>query len=108
MLPRCSAVLLACVSLVTGCAVGPNYRTPKVPTPGGYAESIDAPAGASASAGGTSGAAADLTSWWHALNDPELDSLIERAIAGNPDLIMTLDRLHTAADFDAPFARSAQ
>jgi NodT family efflux transporter outer membrane factor (OMF) lipoprotein len=106
MLPRCSAVLLACVSLVTGCAVGPNYRTPKIPTPGGYTESIDAPVGASASAGGTSGAAVDLTSWWHALNDPELDSLIERAIAGNPDLIMALDRLQAARTFEAAIVGS--
>jgi len=102
MQARFAAVLLAfCMSLVAACAVGPDYRTPQVPTPGGYAESMNPPA-ASASAGSTSSpSAVDLTGWWHALNDPELDSLIERAIAGNPDLIMALDRLHAARTFEA-------
>jgi NodT family efflux transporter outer membrane factor (OMF) lipoprotein len=104
VIPR-RVALLAGVSLVAGCAVGPNYRTPQVPTPGGYAESTTAPA--AAAAGGTSGAPAlDLAQWWHALNDPELDSLIERAIAGNPDLIMALDRLQAARTFEAAIVGS--
>jgi NodT family efflux transporter outer membrane factor (OMF) lipoprotein len=104
VIPRLLA-LLAAVSFVAGCAVGPNYRTPQVPTPGGYAESTTAPATAAAVA--TSGApAVDLAEWWHALNDPELDSLIERAIAGNPDLIMALDRLQAARTFEAAIVGS--
>jgi NodT family efflux transporter outer membrane factor (OMF) lipoprotein len=34
-----------------------------------------------------------LTQWWHALNDPELDSLIDRAIRANPDIEVALTRL---------------
>jgi NodT family efflux transporter outer membrane factor (OMF) lipoprotein len=101
MQARFALLLAFCMSLVAACAVGPDYRTPQVPTPGGYAESMSPPA-ASASAGSTSSPpAVDLTGWWHALNDPELDSLIERAIAGNPDLIMALDRLQAARTFEA-------
>jgi NodT family efflux transporter outer membrane factor (OMF) lipoprotein len=38
----------------------------------------------------------DLAAWWHALNDPELDSLIERAVQSNPDVEIALDRLQAA------------
>jgi NodT family efflux transporter outer membrane factor (OMF) lipoprotein len=103
-MPRLTAFLLTLgVSLVTGCAVGPNYRTPKLPTPDGFAEAVGAAAPASAPAGGSTAAApaVDLTTWWHALRDPELDSLIERAISGNPDVIIALDRLQAARTFEA-------
>ena len=51
-MPRLTAFLLSFgVSLVTGCAVGPNYHTPKIPTPEGYAEAVGAAAPASAPAG---------------------------------------------------------
>src|SRR5579871_6324650 len=102
---RLPALLLALgASLVAACAVGPNYRTPEVSTPGGYAEmAASAAAPVSAPAGGTNAApvAVDLTAWWHALKDPELDSLIERAISGNPDVIIALDRLQAARTFEA-------
>ena len=79
-------------SLLAGCAVGPNYHAPKPAAPPRYAEqSGAAPAPPTI----------DLTGWWHALNDPELDSLIERAIRGNPDLLIALDRLQAARTFEA-------
>ncbi|HZC87026.1 MAG TPA: efflux transporter outer membrane subunit [Steroidobacteraceae bacterium] len=81
------------VAALTGCAVGPNYRTPKTPTPEGFAAAaITAPATA---------APVDFTAWWHALNDPELDSLIARAISGNPDVLIALDRLQAARVYEA-------
>jgi NodT family efflux transporter outer membrane factor (OMF) lipoprotein len=101
--PRLTAFAPTLVaSLATGCAVGPNYHTPQVPAPGGYAEAVSAAPAASGSAGESGAArAVDLTGWWHALTDPELDSLIERAIGGNPDLIIALDRLQAARTFEA-------
>src|SRR3974377_2225092 len=104
VLPRLPAFLLSfCASLVAGCAVGPNYRTPKVPAPGGHAEAVSAAAAVSPTAGAATALrpAVDLTGWWHALKDPELDSLIERAISGNPDLLIALDRLQAAGPLDA-------
>jgi NodT family efflux transporter outer membrane factor (OMF) lipoprotein len=90
-------------SFLTGCAVGPNYHTPKIPAPEGYAEEVSAAARTGPAAGTAAAAvpAVDFTGWWHALKDPELDSLIERAISGNPDVIMALDRLQAARTFEA-------
>ncbi|HEX8783414.1 MAG TPA: hypothetical protein VF764_08590, partial [Steroidobacteraceae bacterium] len=97
------ARILALAVLVTalaGCAVGPNYRTPKTPTPEGFAAGSTATAGAGGNAPATA-APVDFTAWWHALNDPELDSLIARAISGNPDVLIALDRLQAARTFEA-------
>lgn len=74
-------------SWLAGCAVGPNYHAPPIETPQSFAS-----APAVRTAPGTH-AAVDLTQWWHALDDAELDSLIERAIAANPDIEIALTRL---------------
>jgi NodT family efflux transporter outer membrane factor (OMF) lipoprotein len=97
-----------------GCAVGPNYHRPEIAAPERFAAAGHTPAeGSSAGAsdgGATSTPAADgtapasaaqLASWWQALKDPELDSLIARAVAGNPDVIMALDRLQAARVYEA-------
>jgi NodT family efflux transporter outer membrane factor (OMF) lipoprotein len=90
----CMAGLVA--SLLAGCAVGPNYHTPRTPTPDHY-DATAQPAGAAAGAA----AQVDPAAWWHALADPELDSLVERAVTGNPDLLVALDRLQAARVFEA-------
>jgi NodT family efflux transporter outer membrane factor (OMF) lipoprotein len=72
-----------------GCAVGPNYHVPKTVAP---PEFVARPSSARSAAPATQ-AAVDLTQWWHALNDPELDSLIDRAIRANPDIEVALTRL---------------
>jgi NodT family efflux transporter outer membrane factor (OMF) lipoprotein len=82
--------------VLAGCAVGPNYHTPRIATPDRYAETADG-------TGGTDAAAPqiDPASWWHSLADPELDSLVERAVLANPDLRVALDRLQAARVFEA-------
>jgi NodT family efflux transporter outer membrane factor (OMF) lipoprotein len=40
--------------------------------------------------------AVDITGWWRALHDRELDSLIDRAIAASPTLEIALNRLQEA------------
>ena len=45
--------------------------------------------------------APDPATWWRALNDPELDSLVERAIKSNPDLEIALTRLQQARNYEA-------
>ena len=86
--------------MLAGCAAGPDYHRPKVAIPEQYAA---AGGGGAATSDGASQPAAqvDLTRWWQALGDPELDSLVERAIAGNPDLAVALDRLQAARTFEA-------
>ncbi len=73
--------------------MGPNYRTPKVAAPAHFAADTVAVA-APAAAGDAPGV--EFAAWWHALNDPELDSLIARAVQGNPDIEIALDRLQAA------------
>jgi NodT family efflux transporter outer membrane factor (OMF) lipoprotein len=98
MLAKRVAALLAALA-VTGCAVGPGYHTPRLALPEHYDATAQASPG---DAGGPSGAApVELSSWWRALQDPELDSLIERAVAGNPDLLIALERLQAARTFEA-------
>src|SRR5262249_48655661 len=90
------------VTALAGCAVGPNYRTPKTPTPEGYAAAgSTATAGGAGNAPGPAAAPVDVAAWWHALKDPELDSLIARAINGNPDVVIALDRLQAAGTYEA-------
>jgi NodT family efflux transporter outer membrane factor (OMF) lipoprotein len=96
MSPARIGLAAVAAAVLAACAVGPNYRTPKIPTPDRYAET---------DAGAQDAAAAapqiDPAAWWHALEDPELDSLVERAVAGNPDLLIALDRLQAARVFEA-------
>ncbi len=83
---------LSCAVLgtwLTGCAVGPNYHVPKTVAP---PEFVAAPSSAGRPAPAMQ-RAVDLTQWWHSLNDPELDSLIDRAIRANPDIEVALTRL---------------
>jgi len=63
---------------LTGCAVGPKYSAPdpQVLAPAAYPVADGAL---------SSGMPADR--WWLSLNDPLLNDLIERALAGNPDLV---------------------
>ncbi len=94
-----SASLGLATAVLASCAVGPDYHTPHVRVPDQYAA---APAPA-APAGGTSSAAApvDLANWWHVFGDPELDSLIERAVEANPRVLIALDRLQAARTYEA-------
>jgi NodT family efflux transporter outer membrane factor (OMF) lipoprotein len=97
--------MLLFATLLAGCAAGPDYHTPQLPVPEHYA--VVAPGGSMGGAAQADqpqpGAPAqvDLALWWQALGDPELNSLIERAVAGNPDLMIALDRLQAARTFEA-------
>lgn len=63
-------------ALLAGCAaVGPEHRIPQVPTGQGWLS----PAGGELDP-------ARLARWWQTLGDPALESVVERALARNPDL----------------------
>lgn len=89
------AGLLAAATL-SGCAVGPNYHTPSVRMPSQFAASANM-----TSAVGTAPQPAQLVSWWRTMNDPELDSLVQRAVQANPNVIVALDRLQAARTYEA-------
>jgi NodT family efflux transporter outer membrane factor (OMF) lipoprotein len=81
-------IIVAVAGWVAGCAVGPDYLTPHVPTPASFGGSSDPTGTVTEKA-----AAADIGRWWRALRDHELDSLVDRAIAGNPDVEIALMRV---------------
>ncbi len=87
---------------LAGCAVGPDYHTPKMKLPDGFVAASDAK-----NASGTGHEAVDPAKWWHALNDTELDSLIDRAIQANPSLEIALTRLQEARTFETVVAGRA-
>jgi|HubBroStandDraft_1064217.scaffolds.fasta_scaffold56140_2 multidrug efflux system outer membrane protein len=79
-----TAALLAATA---GCAVGPDYHQPSASAPARWSETL---------AGGENPAPADITAWWRTFNDPELDSLIDRAVSSNLDLRIAQARVREA------------
>jgi outer membrane protein, multidrug efflux system len=70
---------------LAACAVGPTYRAPQTP-----------PA-VLKNASSTQFVAHDPeAAWWQEFADPELESLVTRALAANLDLHVALDRIHAA------------
>lgn len=64
--------------------VGPDYHPPKLAAPGHWTEAL---------AGGETNGVAQLTNWWTTFNDPQLDSLVERAVRSNLELRMAEARV---------------
>ena len=92
-------ITLGILVALTACAVGPNYRTPPPDVPAKFiARADEAPSTAQPR---SATRAEDLATWWRTLNDPELNSLVERAIKSNLDLEIALTRLQQARTFEA-------
>jgi outer membrane protein TolC len=98
----------ACAVVPCACTVGPNFTPPKAQTPAVWHDMTRTAANAgspSASASANRPAAPRSTPnpsadpdphWWHSFGDPVLDSLVERALAGNPDLQEAVLRIEEA------------
>ncbi|HKO19015.1 MAG TPA: TolC family protein, partial [Acidobacteriaceae bacterium] len=86
--PRLPAARRAGLLLVTltGCTVGPNYKPPQIHVNPAYGE-MENPATTRPSR--TVSRSMPLVEWWTTFNDPQLDSLIERAAKSNLDLRRT-------------------
>lgn len=83
--------LLASITALSGCTVGPDYRgAPEVATGHGNAF-VRAPA-----AGITTAPAP--SQWWTTLNDPQLNALIDAALAHNQDLQAAQARLRQSRE----------
>ena len=74
-----------CVMTIAGCTVGPNFQSPKQSVPSSWT-GID----------GQKTGAVDLVHWWTQFNDPNLTSLIDRAVTSNLDLKQAQSRLRQA------------
>jgi outer membrane protein, multidrug efflux system len=83
--------------LLAGCAVGPNYHKPTPGSPAHFGE-----LGRSGESGGPDpfseeeASPSDLARWWTVFHDPELDSLVERALRNNRDLKVAVSRVREA------------
>ena len=92
---RALAVIAAVVTAtVGGCKVGPDYRPPEARMPSSFSsDATTQPATAPATSRPAEAPPVELSRWWRSLNDPALDSLIDRAIAANLDLAIAATRL---------------
>lgn len=81
--------LVMAMAGLSGCAsVGPDYTSPQTAIPAQWTAAKGAEA--------ATGADAVLIHWWQTLNDPLLNNLIERAVAGNRDLAQAEARIREA------------
>jgi len=79
---------------LSGCAVGPDYLLPRIGAPGMFTTSSLADKGMAGSI--VQSASPEIVRWWTLLKDPQLGSLIERAIAANPDIEIAADHIRAA------------
>ncbi|PWJ94808.1 NodT family efflux transporter outer membrane factor (OMF) lipoprotein [Mesorhizobium loti] len=78
--PMLTAVLLA------GCVVGPDYQAPMLAMPANWSgQKSMKPA-----------QPAQLSRWWQRLRDPELNTLVDEAVAGNLDVATAKARIREA------------
>lgn len=89
-------LLLVLLPLLAGCNVGPDYTKPEFQSQAKFdslsgqpdaipSHPVDQPLPPGA-----------LAQWWKVLEDPQLDSLIERSIAANLDLKIATERIREA------------
>jgi len=100
--------VLAAALVMSGCAVGPNFKTPAEPAAPGYSaqpvprETVSAPI-----AGGEAQHLADANvpaDWWHLFQSPALDALVDEALHASPSVAQAEARLRQAqADAEAQF-----
>lgn len=67
--------IAALALLLSGCAVGPDFTPPEMPKPDRYVSGQKPIAGAQLEA-----------EWWRRFGSPELDAVMDQAMAGNPGL----------------------
>ncbi len=104
LMERVPAVAVsAAMVAMSGCTVGPDYSRPGMKAPGAYGEpgalaSTTVPA-STRPAGPMSRITTrpvQVTQWWSTFGDPQLDSLIDRAMRANLDLRQAESRIRAA------------
>jgi len=81
------AATMGVLFLLSGCAVGPNYKPPQTSVANSFAN---------AATNVVSPDEASLATWWKGFNDARIESLVERAITNNHDLRMATANLKEA------------
>lgn len=78
----CLLLLFGGVTLLASCAVGPNYKRPKIDSPATFRISDE-----------KANAPYSELSWWQVYQDPTLQSLIREALTNNYDLRIAVARV---------------
>jgi len=81
-------MLCFCLLAMAGCTVGPNYHPQEANVPLAWTDTTALIKGTSAYA--------DIVHWWTGFNDPNLASLVKRAINTNLDLLQAHARIRQA------------
>jgi multidrug efflux system outer membrane protein len=89
-LPSVSLALTLIFTLISGCAVGPNYHRPVVQTPDAYHDLTN-----NVQAQAQAASFADLP-WWQVFQDPVLQDLVRTALKQNYDLLIATERINAA------------
>jgi NodT family efflux transporter outer membrane factor (OMF) lipoprotein len=105
-------ILFSVAATLAACAAGPNYQLPKPDVPLAFAAAAGpthkaAGSNPAAATGESTAAVTDLATWWRALSDEELNSLVDRAVSANLDLKIALDRLQQAHTYEAVIVGNA-
>jgi len=81
-----SFAAIVTLTVLAGCAVGPNYHAPKTAVSRGFANGNQT----------NFAAAPTAVDWWHAFNDEILERLVNEALATNQDLRIATARVREA------------
>jgi NodT family efflux transporter outer membrane factor (OMF) lipoprotein len=85
---RATLTASTAAALLAGCTVGPDFQHPAAPGQAGYLAPGDTSAARSAPHGGPVAVAGTgpALRWWRAFGSPQLDALVDQAIAHNASL----------------------
>jgi len=75
------------VTLMSGCAMGPDYLPPAVPIDWTQSTTTEP---------GSSSDQPIIARWWTILGDPELNALVDRAVVSNPSIEIALTHISIA------------
>lgn len=94
------SALAVCVSVQTGCIVGPKYARPSVPAPPAYKElQLEDAQGQGNWKTARPNDAAVRGKWWEAYHDPQLNKLEEKAESSNQNIAAAMANFLAARAF---------
>ncbi len=91
MMKRIRFCFVMSALILAGCEAGPDYQAPKITVAPSFGEAATTQPDHS-----VNGNHVDAVRWWRGFNDPELNSLIDRATVNNLDLRLAESRLRQA------------
>lgn len=80
---------------LSGCAVGPDYLLPHIGAPAMFTTG-SLSGGQDSQVSVAQSDSSSIVRWWSLLRDPQLDSLIERAVVANPDIEIAANHIRAA------------